>query len=75
MAPLVTNGDRHWGQWGLGAPLVPFRPSPLEPIDCHWHHLLSPLAPMASMARTQDRYDPFIQNFMGGPGSFQFDSA
>ena len=64
MAPLITNGDRrigaksdrHWCQWRWGAPLVPLRPSPLQPMDCHWHHFLSPLAPMA---RAQNRYDPF----------------
>ena len=56
MAPLITNGDRHWCQWRWGAPLVPLRPSPLEPMDRHWQNFLSPLA---SMARTPKYYDIF----------------
>ena len=44
MAPLITNGDRHWCQWRWGAPLASLRPPPLEPMDRHWHHFLSPLA-------------------------------
>ena len=66
-SPMViaigSNGDRHWCQWRWGAPLAPLRSSLLEPMDRHWLHLLSPLAPMALMARTPNRYDPFTGNF------------
>ena len=65
MAPLITKSDRHgadgdhqWCEWRCGAPLVPLRPSPLEPMDRHWHHFLSPMAPMV---RTPNRYDPFTE--------------
>ena len=64
-SPMViaigTNGGRHWCQWRWGAPLVPLGPSPLAPMDRHWHHLLSPMAPMV---RIPNRYDPFAIKFI-----------
>ena len=34
---IGTNGDRHnWRQWRLCAPLAPFDPSPLAPMDRHY---------------------------------------
>ena len=50
-----ANGDCHWCQWRWGAPLMPLRPSPLEPMDRHWYHFLLPLGPMPG---TPNRYDP-----------------
>ena len=46
-SPMViiigSNGDCHWVHWPWGAPLVPLGPSPLAPMDHHWHPFLSQL--------------------------------
>ena len=54
--PLITNDDCHWPQWQWGAPLAPLG---LLPMDCHWHHFLSPLAQMTPIARVPNRNNTF----------------